>query len=108
MSKSPASFKEAYATLQAHAQTLRDQEEPNIDDLLNIVQESVAAYSVCRKRIDAVEKALEETLRGVETDADRVEASQGAGRPSASTGGRAGARAGAKDDDAPDDEDIPF
>jgi exodeoxyribonuclease VII small subunit len=55
-------FKEAYSVLQQHAQTLRDQQEPNIDDLLTIVTESVDAYKVCKERIDAVEKALEKAL----------------------------------------------
>jgi exodeoxyribonuclease VII small subunit len=108
ISKPPTSFKDAYATLQAHALTLRDQDEPNIDDLLNIVQESVTAYSVCRQRIDAVEKALEETLRGVETNGDPAQATQGPGSASASTGRRATAGAGTDDPDALDDEDIPF
>ena len=30
-------FKEAYGVLQHHAETLREQQEPNIDDLLSIV-----------------------------------------------------------------------
>lgn len=60
---SAATFKQAYGTLQRHAQTLRDQAEPNIDDLLQIVEESVGAYKVCMQRIDAVEKALDEALR---------------------------------------------
>ena len=55
-------FKDAYGVLQQHAQTLREQTEPNIDDLLTIVTESVAAYKVCQTRIDAVEKALEKAL----------------------------------------------
>lgn len=55
-------FKEAYGVLQHHAQTLREQQEPNIDDLLGIVTESVSAYKVCKERIDAVEKALEKAL----------------------------------------------
>jgi exodeoxyribonuclease VII small subunit len=55
-------FKEAYGVLQHHAKTLRDQQEPNIDDLLNIVTQSVEAYKVCKERIDAVEKALEKAL----------------------------------------------
>ncbi len=55
-------FKEAYGVLQQHAQTLRTQQEPNIDDLLSIVTESVDAYKVCKARIDAVEKALEKAL----------------------------------------------
>jgi len=37
-------FKEAYGTLQNHAQALRDQQEPKINDLLSNVTESVAAY----------------------------------------------------------------
>ncbi len=55
-------FKEAYGVLHGHAQTLREQQEPNIDDLLHIVEESVDAYKVCKERIDAVEKALEKAL----------------------------------------------
>ena len=51
-------FKEAYGTLQKHAQALRSQQEPDIDNLTTIVTESVAAYKVCKQRIDAVEKAL--------------------------------------------------
>ena len=47
------SFREAYGVLQRHAQTLRNQDEPNIDDLLTIVTESVNAYKVCKQRIDA-------------------------------------------------------
>ena len=55
-------FKASYGVLQKHAQTLRKQAEPNIDDLLSIVEESVAAYKVCQARIDAVEAALEKAL----------------------------------------------
>ena len=65
-------FKAAYGTLRPHAQALRDQQEPNIDDLLNIVTESVAAYKVCQTRIDAVEKALEKALSSArQDDSDR-------------------------------------
>jgi exodeoxyribonuclease VII small subunit len=60
-------FKEAYSVLQGHAQTLREQQEPNIDDLLKIVTESVDAYQVCKERIDAVEKALDKALNNVGT-----------------------------------------
>jgi exodeoxyribonuclease VII small subunit len=63
------SFREAYGVLQQHAQTLREQDEPNIDDLLMIVTESVQAYQVCKARIDAVEAALKATLEGVEAGA---------------------------------------
>ena len=58
------SFREAYGVLQRHAQTLRNQDEPNIDDLLTSVTESVNAYKVCKQRIDAVEAALKTALDG--------------------------------------------
>ena len=58
------SFKEAYGVLLRHAETLRDQAEPNIDDLLTIVQVSGEAYVVCKERIDAVEAALKAALDG--------------------------------------------
>jgi exodeoxyribonuclease VII small subunit len=61
-------FKQAYGVLQSHAETLRNQREPNIDDLLTIVTESVEAYKVCKIRIAAVEQALEQALNSVEAD----------------------------------------
>lgn len=64
-------FREAYGVLQQHAETLRDQTEPNIDDLLSIVTESVAAYKVCKERIDAVEKALQAALTDVGAETGR-------------------------------------
>lgn len=65
-------FREAYGVLQEHAETLREQTEPNIDDLLSIVTESVAAYKVCKERIDAVEKALQAALTDVGGDVGRT------------------------------------
>ena len=55
-------FRDAYSALKAHAETLRNQQDPNIDDLLNIVQDSVAAYKVCQQRIAAVDEALQAAL----------------------------------------------
>jgi len=55
-------FKDAYGILQRHALTLREQDEPHIDDLLRLVTESVSAYQLCQQRLDAVERALEKTL----------------------------------------------
>ena len=65
---SEKTFRDAYAVLQRHAETLRNQREPNIDDLLGIVTESVDAYKVCKSRIDAVEQALEEALGAAGVD----------------------------------------
>ena len=62
-------FKASYGVLQKHAKTLRQQTEPNIDDLLSIVEESVAAYKICQARIDAVEAALEKALNNAKQPA---------------------------------------
>lgn len=56
------SFRQAYSVLQKHAETLRQQREPNIDDLLSIVTESMEAFKICQSRIAAVEAALAQAL----------------------------------------------
>ena len=86
------SFREAYGVLQRHAQTLREQREPSIDDLLTIVTESVQAYKVCQQRIEAVEKALEKALSDT-------------GAPSSSSPGIKSAAPAALADHS---DDIPF
>lgn len=58
-------FKTAYDILQKNVQTLQSSTAPNIDELMNIVEESISAYKVCQNRIEAVEKALNEVF---ETD----------------------------------------
>jgi len=66
---SETTFRDAYAVLHKHAETLRTQKEPNIDELLTIVTESVQAYKVCKTRIDAVSQALEQALSAVSNEA---------------------------------------
>jgi len=99
-------FREAYEVLQNHAETLREQNEPNIDDLLTIVNESVAAYKVCKQRIDAVEKALEEALTGAGLESvQRVSrVAPAASGESSRPPGRAPKKTGFDDMD----DDIPF
>jgi exodeoxyribonuclease VII small subunit len=99
----PKNFREAYGVLQQHAQTLRDQREPNIDDLLAIVTESVAAYKVCKARIHAVEKALQDAF----TDVD-VDAPAGDDRPRDAKAVPAPPASATDTDDELDDNDIPF
>ena len=81
--------------LQRHAETLRNQREPNIDDLLKIVTESVDAYKVCQVRIAAVEKALEQALGGAGVEPG------GSGTGGAEGKGPRAAAADAGDDDIP-------
>ncbi len=92
-------FREAYATLQKHAQTLRSQQEPDIDNLTTIVTESVDAYKICKQRIDAVEKALEQALGNAQIGSDEG----GGDQPQA-----VGSASGPKGDPVDPDADIPF
>jgi exodeoxyribonuclease VII small subunit len=90
---STPTFRSAYGVLQRHAETLRNQSEPNIDDLLKIVTESVSAYKHCQARIEAVEQALEQALGTADAG------------PAAMPDDAVHAAAGP---DAADDDDPPF
>lgn len=58
----PKSFQSAFQMLKENANNLQQQDEPDIDNLMTTVEESIAAYKVCQERIDAVQKALDETF----------------------------------------------
>ena len=110
MANETKTFKEAYGILQGHAETLRNQTEPNIDDLLAIVEESVSAYRVCKARIDAVEKALEKALTDVGAEPAAGASPRGGSRAEALALAPASAPAAQKSAGASDDmdDDIPF
>ena len=63
MTKKELTFKEGYEILKKNAELLESQEEPDIDNLMKIVEESMAAYKACKSRVDAVQQALNETFR---------------------------------------------
>lgn len=115
MASETRTFKQAYDVLQTHAETLRNQTEPNIDDLLAIVEESVSAYRVCKERIDAVDKALEKALTDVAAEpVPRAAAEEGGARavpaprrapPTSPTAAAEKPQVGGFDDM---DDDIPF
>lgn len=74
----PKTFEAAYHILKENAATLQHQDEPNIDDLMTIVEESINAYKICQTRIDAVQQALDEAFLDealTQTD-DKVDASE--------------------------------
>ena len=54
----PDNFKDAYQILKTNADRLEQSDALDIDNLVAIVEESLAAYKVCQSRIDAVESAL--------------------------------------------------
>ena len=114
MTMAQRSFKDAYGVLQKHAETLRDQDEPNIDDLLTIVTESVDAYKVCKERIDAVEAALKAALDGAGVsaatpgNAATEKAADTPGTRTAPSSGRPARAAPPPGGMDPGDDDIPF
>jgi exodeoxyribonuclease VII small subunit len=73
---------------------LRTQQEPDIDNLTTIVSESLAAHKVCKERIDAVEKALEQSLGTAQLESEPGKKTERS--PSASPG------------PLDSDDDVPF
>ena len=55
----PKTFKAAYDILKTNAADLQAQDEPDIDNLMTTVEESIAAFRVCETRINAVQQALD-------------------------------------------------
>lgn len=58
----PESFDAAYRVLEANASRLRNTSEIQIDQLLPIVEESTAAYRICKDRLERVRAALKAHL----------------------------------------------
>lgn len=57
MTDKELTFKEGYEILKRNAELLESQEEPDIDNLMKIVEESMSAYKACKSRVDAVQGA---------------------------------------------------
>jgi len=63
MTKKELTFKEGYDVLKKNVDLLESQDEPDIDNLMKIVEESMSAYKACKSRVDAVQQALNETFK---------------------------------------------
>lgn len=104
-------FRTAYGTLQKNAELLRTQREPDLDNLLEVVTQSVEAYRVCKSRIDAVEQALEQALSNAsltEVEGGSVPPGERSpARPAPASQAVKGSPTGFDDMDDMDD-DIPF
>jgi exodeoxyribonuclease VII small subunit len=57
------SFNENYAILKGVADTLRNQQTPDIDELIPQVDKGMTAYKNCVSRLDQVSAMLEERLK---------------------------------------------
>ena len=63
MSHDTLSFKDGYEILKKNAELLESQQQPDIDNLMKIVEESMFAYKACKSRVDAIQSALNETFK---------------------------------------------
>lgn len=63
MSHDTLSFQEGYNILKKNAELLESQQEPDIDNLMKIVEESMSAYKACKARVEAVQTALKDTFK---------------------------------------------
>lgn len=63
MSHDTLSFQEGYDILKKNAELLESQQEPDIDNLMKIIEESMQAYKACKSRVEAVQNALNETFK---------------------------------------------
>lgn len=55
-------YKSAYHTLKTNAERLQSREDIDIDELVEMVEESLLAYNFCQARIQAVETALNQAF----------------------------------------------
>lgn len=62
MTDSSVTFKQAFAVLKQNSERLEEQQEPDIDQLMQIIEESMQAYKVCKQRIQVVQAALTQTF----------------------------------------------
>ena len=63
MTMKELTFKDGYEILKTNAELLESQEQPDIDNLMKIVEESMNAYKACKSRVDAVQQALNDTFK---------------------------------------------
>lgn len=55
-------FTSNYQVLKEISEKLRNQTEPNIDELIPQIEKAMKAYQVCKERLDHVSEALSKML----------------------------------------------
>lgn len=96
----PKTFKEAYQILKINAEELQNSNEPDIDNLMNTVEQSIAAYKVCQARIEAVQQALDAAFDEDGTTADLQKNADPALKPDAKTNSAQEVQAQVSEEDA--------
>lgn len=59
-------YQTAYHTLKTNAERLENSQNLDIDELTDLVEQSIVAYKVCQERIGAVEQALKLSFEKLE------------------------------------------
>jgi exodeoxyribonuclease VII small subunit len=66
-----------YQKLQGIAQQLKENANPDIDEVLKQVKQAVESYQVCKDRLDAATKELDKIMQSVDTESKQsVEAAE--------------------------------
>lgn len=55
-------FKQHYDNLKKIRDELRSQTEPNIDDLIPMVESGIQSYNICKSRIESVKAAFNQLM----------------------------------------------
>jgi exodeoxyribonuclease VII small subunit len=60
-----------YQKLQTIAQQLKENANPDIDEVLKQVKQAVESYQICKTRLDAATQELDKIMQGVESNAPK-------------------------------------
>jgi len=60
MAENTETFKQHYGNLKSIAEKMRSQTEPDIDELLPLVDSALKSHGVCAERLATVKKMLDE------------------------------------------------
>ena len=79
MNQETAKFADAYAALKESAERMRAMQEPDVDQIIPILDRGLASAAVCRVRIEAARRLVAERVR------ERRETSEPAGDTAANS-----------------------
>lgn len=65
-----------YQQLQTIAQQLKDNTNPDIDEVLKQVKLAVESYQICKTRLDAATQELDKIMQGVEGQSTKTESEE--------------------------------
>lgn len=66
-------FKHNYNNLKSIAEKMRMQQEPDIDQLIPMVDSALGSYKICKERLDGVKKLLNDRFGDEESETGRLD-----------------------------------